>query len=79
MEFASTEVKKISDTAEPERYSLVEEFDQFKEVDGITLPYSYKLDYTVDSPRGAFVATWSYLVGQVTHNQAIDRQLFSVK
>ena len=28
VEFASTEVTKISDSAEPVRYSLIEEFDQ---------------------------------------------------
>jgi hypothetical protein len=79
VEFSSTQVKKIGDSAEPERYTLIEEFDQFKAVDGLTLPHSYKLDFAIDSPRGAFVATWTYAITGISHNQPIDRQLFSVK
>ena len=79
VEVASTQIAKISDSAELERYTLIEEFDQFQEVDGFTLPHSYKLDFTIDSPRGAFVGSWTYAVKQVAHNQAIDRQVFSVK
>jgi len=79
VEFANTEVQKIGDTVEPERYTLIEEFDQFKAVDGLTLPHSYKLDFSIDSPRGGFVATWTYAISGIAHNQAVDRQLFLVK
>jgi hypothetical protein len=79
VEVTSSQIAKIADSAELERYTLIEEFDQFKEVDGLTLPHSYKLEFTIDSPRGAFVGNWTYAVKQIAHNQPIDRQLFSVK
>src|SRR5262249_23270024 len=35
---------KITDSAETIRFTITEQFDDFKEVDGLTLPHSYKLD-----------------------------------
>lgn len=69
----------ITDSAELVRYQIVEDFDQFKEVDGLTLPHSYKLDFSIDAPRGASFTSWMYLVQQVTHNGRLERQLFSVR
>ena len=79
VEIAPSQIERIGDSAELDRYLLIEEFDQFQEVDGITLPHAYKLDFTVDSTRGGFLGAWTYTVKQVAHNQAIDRQAFSVK
>jgi len=69
--------QKITDSAETIRYTITENFDDFKQVDGLTLPQSYKLDFSIDNPRGGFVGNWSYDVKQITHNQPIDRQVFS--
>ena len=66
------------DRSETIRKTIVEQFDDFKQVDGLTLPQSYKLDFTIDSPNGGFVGTWTLTVKQLVHNQQIDRQLFSV-
>ena len=60
------------------RYTITEQFDDFKQVDGLTLPHSYKLDLSVDSPTGGFVGTWSYAVKQVANNQPIEKQTFSL-
>jgi hypothetical protein len=79
VEIASTQLQKISDTAELERYLLIEEFDDFKPVDGLTLPHSYKLDFSIDAPRGGFVGSWTYAVKQVAHNEPVDRQIFTVR
>lgn len=79
VELASTQIAKIADSAELDRYTLIEEFDQFQEVDGLTVPHSYKLDFTVDSPRGPFLGNWTYVVKQVTHSPVVDRQIFAVK
>jgi len=70
--------QKITDSAETIRYTITENFDDFKQVDGLTLPQSYKLDFSIDNPRGGFVGNWSYDVKQISHNQPIDRQVFSV-
>jgi hypothetical protein len=77
VELANSRVEKIADSAELERYTLIEEFDQFKEVDGLTLPSAYKIDFSIDAPRGGFVGTWTYGVNNIAHNQAIDRQIFT--
>ena len=79
VEITPSQVTRISDSAELDRFTLVEEFDQFQEVDGLTLPHAYKLEFTLDSARGGFLGTWTYTVKQVAHNQAIDRQAFSVR
>ena len=73
-----TNGQKITDTAETIRYTITETFDDFKQVDGLTLPHNYKLDFSIDNPRGGFVGNWTYTIKQVSHNQNIERQVFSV-
>jgi hypothetical protein len=70
--------QKITDSAETIRYTITETFDDFKQVDALTLPHSYKLDFSIDTPSGGFVGNWSYTIRQVSHNQNIDRQVFSL-
>jgi hypothetical protein len=77
VELADSRMQRISDSAELERYTLIEEFDQFKPVDGLTLPHAYKLDFSIDAPRGGFVGSWTFAVNEIAHNQAIDRQIFT--
>lgn len=60
------------------RTTIIEQFDDFKAEDGLTLPHSYKMDFSIDSPRGGFVGTWTLNVTQVLHNQPIDKQLFTI-
>jgi hypothetical protein len=79
MELAPTNVDKITDTAEQVRYHLLEQFDQFKEVDGLTLPTSYKLDFTIDAPRGGLFTSWSYDIRAINHNEGLEKNLFSVQ
>jgi len=69
-EVAPTNVdQKISDSAETIRYTITEEFGDFKQVDGLNLPHSYKLDFSIDSPDGGFVGSWDYVIKQIAHNQ----------
>jgi hypothetical protein len=77
-EVVNTQAAKITDTAETIRYTLTEDFDDFKEVDGLTLPHLYKIDYSIDAPTGGFVGNWSFDVKQVGHNQNIEKQIFAV-
>ena len=79
MELAPTNVDKITDTAEQVRYHVLEEFDQFKEVDGLTLPFSYKLDFTIDAPRGGLFTSWSFDIRAINHNEGLEKNLFSVQ
>jgi hypothetical protein len=77
-EIVTGSVQRIADSAETVRYTLIEEFGDFKEVDGLTLPHSYKLDFSIDSPRGGFVGNWSCSIGQIRHNEPVERSVFAV-
>ncbi|PYV19960.1 MAG: hypothetical protein DMG07_00715 [Acidobacteria bacterium] len=58
---------------------VVEEFGDFKEVDGLTLPHSYRLQYTIEGQRSTFLADWKMVVQQLLHNQEIDPKFFTVQ
>jgi hypothetical protein len=72
-------LSKIQDSAELVRYQIIEEFDQFNQVDGFTLPQSYKIEYTLDSPRGGILTTWAHPIQRIIHDQSIERGLFSLQ
>lgn len=59
-------------------YTLVESFDNFEIVDGITLPRAYKLSLTVNQQTSTFLADWTLAVGTITHNQQLDPKMFSL-
>jgi hypothetical protein len=59
-------------------YTLVESFDSFATVDGITLPHSYKLSLTVNQQTSTFLAEWTLAVSAISHNQKLDPQMFSL-
>jgi hypothetical protein len=79
LELAATQMTRITDSAEVVRYQILEQFDQFKEVDGLTLPHSYKLDFTIDAPRGGLLTSWTHVIDRIIHNQSLERQLFSLQ
>jgi hypothetical protein len=79
LEVPSTRLTNISDSAELVRYQIIERFDQFKEVDGITLPHSYNLEFTIDGPRGGMLTTWTHPIDRLVHDEPIERQLFSLQ
>jgi hypothetical protein len=79
LEVPSTKMDKIADSAELVRYSILEQFDDFKQVDGLTLPHSYKLEFTVDGPRGGLLTTWSNTIERIAHNEIIEKKLFSMQ
>ncbi|HEY2383585.1 MAG TPA: hypothetical protein VGK48_20615 [Terriglobia bacterium] len=68
--------QKITDSAETTLYTINENYSDFKDVDGLTLPYTYKMDFSIDMPGGGFVGSWTYTVKQVLHNQPIDAKAF---
>jgi hypothetical protein len=50
-----------------------EQFDDFREVDGVMLPHRYTIDYSV---TGNFIGHWTIKAQQCRHNVTIDAQLF---
>jgi hypothetical protein len=58
-------------------YQLVEDFDDFRAVDALMVPYKYRLQLNVQTSAGTILSDWNVVVGQVSHNQALDDQIFS--
>lgn len=59
-------------------FTLIEDFDDFKVVDGLTLPHRYKLQLSVQSPGGSLIHDWTVTVAQVSHKEKIDEQVFRI-
>ncbi len=60
-------------------YEIVETFDNFKEVDGLTLPHAYRIVFSASGgQRNSFMAEWSFAATKILHNQQIDPNLFVV-
>jgi hypothetical protein len=57
----------------------VEQFDNFKEVDGLTLPHACRLDFTIEGQSSTLMTEWDIAVAQIAHNQQIDPKHFSVQ
>ncbi|MEO8649901.1 MAG: hypothetical protein ABI539_12110 [Acidobacteriota bacterium] len=59
------------------KITLIESFGDFKTVDGITLPYSYKADYETNSNSGVYQYIWNIAVQQYNINQKLAPGFFS--
>ncbi len=60
-------------------YTLVEKFDDFRGVEGLTLPHAYELDFTIEGQRNTVMTDWQVRVEQITQNQPLDPKLFVVQ
>jgi hypothetical protein len=61
------------------RQQLTEEFDDFREVDGLTLPHRYRLQLSRESGFRADLRDWELLVQKVSHKEPLDDSLFKAK
>jgi hypothetical protein len=62
----------ILDKIEDSHYLLVEKFDDFKGIDGMTLPQRYTIEYSVEGQGGTFLANWTIQAEKWVHNEKID-------
>jgi len=60
-------------------YRVVEEFDGFREVDGLTLPHVYKLNLTYDSQHQTFLTEWNINISETTHNRQLNPDFFKIQ
>jgi hypothetical protein len=60
-------------------YSLTEEFDDFRAVDGLMLPHKYRLQLSVQSVAGSALYDYNLAVSRISHNEALDERLFTLK
>jgi hypothetical protein len=76
---AGTGSREYSSVQERERrYRMIEEFADFKEESGLTLPHTYKIKLTVDAQGGTFLADWIITLTQFTFNEPIDPNSFNI-
>jgi len=57
-------------------YLLSEEFADFKEVDGMTLPQRYTIGFSSEGQTRTFLAHWTLEAKQWIHNGQIDSSIF---
>ncbi len=69
----------IHDAAEDSIYVLVEKFDYFKEVDGLMLPHSYHIEYSVQGRGNSFIANYSIEAKEIIHNGKVNSEFFKVQ
>jgi hypothetical protein len=60
-------------------YLLSEEFDDFRAVDGLTLPHKYKIQLSVQASASAVLMDWNLSLSQIVHNQPIEDNVFTLK
>jgi hypothetical protein len=60
-------------------YQLVEEFDDFKQIGGVTLPHAYKMSYSVEGSGRAFIGEWKINAVKWGFNGAFDEKIFQAQ
>jgi len=61
-------------------YTLVEKFGDFNPVGDLTLPYSYKIEYTEEGRGPSFLANWFIKAGpQFSNNGQIEADFFKAE
>lgn len=60
-------------------YVLTEEFSDFLEVDGLTLPQSYSIHYSREGRGRTFMAQWTMEALRWSHNSPINPQFYTVQ
>ena len=58
------------------RMKVVEDFSDFKEFNGLTLPQTYKLLYTITGANGTTEVEWAYHLTEFAFNQPMDEKTF---
>ncbi|MFN2502468.1 MAG: hypothetical protein ABR530_10715, partial [Pyrinomonadaceae bacterium] len=59
------------------RLDLTEEFSDFKEVDGYTFPYTYKVTFTSNSNSQWYENSWGVRVSMYSYNQKLAPDFFT--
>jgi hypothetical protein len=61
------------------RQLLTEEFDDFRAVEGLTLPHRYKLQLTQEAGNRSYLMDWELSVQKLSHKEAVEDALFKAK
>lgn len=66
---------KISES----HYLLSEDFDDFRPIDGMTLPFKCKIQLSEQTSMNNILRDWTLSFDQITHNQPIEDNVFTLK
>ncbi len=61
------------------RYRVVEDFADFRDENGLMLPHSYKLLYSVSGQNGTTEIEWDFSLTEFAANQNLDEGTFSTQ
>ena len=60
-------------------FTLTEDFDDFRVLDGLTLPHKYKMQFSAEGRGGSAVHDWTITVKKIEHNTKLDDLIFVIK
>ena len=70
---------EVSSRQSETRYLLIEDFSDFKSVNDLTLPTTYKVTYTLDTYENSQEFEWVLNFSRFAFNSALKPQLFAFK
>lgn len=79
-EIAATIATREAPSSNPESYvTLTEDFDDFRTVEGLTLPHKYRLQHSSEGRGATTLQDWTVIFNSIKHNDKLDDQLFTIK
>ena len=60
-------------------HTLLEYFGDFREVDGLTLPHSYRFGYTIEGLNSTYLAQWAFQDIKIAHNAPMEDRYFLIQ
>src|SRR5262249_25491354 len=60
-------------------YTITEDFDDFRAVDGLTLPHKYRMQFSLESKNGSALQVWTIPVVKIEYNAKIDDPVFVLR
>jgi hypothetical protein len=76
---ASIGTREAPNSNPESHYAFTEDFDDFRVIDGLTLPHKYRLQYSSEGRMGSSLQDWTVVIDRVSHNTTLDNQLFSIR
>jgi len=60
-------------------YTLIERFDKYKTVSGMTLPHKYSIEYSIDGQGHSFIGHWTINAQRWIFNRTFDEMIFKAQ
>ena len=60
-------------------FRITEEFDNFRQVDGLSLPHLYRLTFSYEGQSQTYLTEYEIQADGILHNVTVDEQVFRVQ